>query len=109
MNYSGNAVEEVNQFTYLAGEICKNGGSDADEDCRVRQAKAAFGILLFGEIVHSQTALKYTYLKTMLYQFCCMVQALGKSPNQSPPNFKSLRTDASEAFCTFIGPILYLM
>ena len=43
---------------------------------------------LFGEIAHSQTTLKYTYLKAM-YQFCCMVQALEKSPKQSPPNFKS--------------------
>ena len=46
MNYSGNAVEEVNQFTYLAGEICKNGGRDADEDCRVTKAKGAFVTLL---------------------------------------------------------------
>ena len=29
-------VEEVSQFTYLGGEICKDGGSDADVDCRVR-------------------------------------------------------------------------
>ena len=64
---------------------------------------------LFGEIVHCQTALKYAYLKAMSYQFCCMVQALGKSPNQSPSNFKSLWTDDSTAFFTFIGPILYLM
>ena len=58
-------------------------------------------------IVHSQTALKYAYLKAMSYQFWCMVQALGKSPTQSPPNFKSLWTVASQAFFTFIGPILY--
>ena len=37
----------------------------------------------------SYPALKYAYLKTMSYQFCCMVQALGKSPKQSPPNYKS--------------------
>ena len=42
---------------------------------------------LFGEIVHSQIALAYAYLKAMPYQCCCMVQAVGKSPNQSPPNF----------------------
>ena len=42
---NGHPVEEVNQFTYLGGEICKNGGSDADVDCRVRKAKEAFGIL----------------------------------------------------------------
>ena len=35
-----------------------------------------------------------------------LVQALGKSPNQLSPNFKSLWTVASEAFFTFIGPIL---
>ena len=62
---------------------------------------------LFGEIVHAQIALKYAFLKAMSHQFCCMVQALGKSPNQSPPSFKSLGT--SEAFFTFIGPLLYLM
>ena len=45
-------VEEVNQFTYLGCEICKDGGSDAYVDCRVRQAKGALGIL-FREIVHS--------------------------------------------------------
>ena len=63
----------------------------------------------FGEIVHFQTALKFAYLKAMSYQFCCMVQALGKSSNQLPPNFKSLWTVAAEAFFTFIGPILYLI
>ena len=73
----------VADLMYLGGEICKDDGSDADVDCRVRKAKAAFG-------VHSQTALKYAYLKAMTYQFCCTVQALGKSPNQSAPNFKSL-------------------
>ena len=73
-------------------------------DCRVKKAKGAFAILwLFGEIVHSQTSLKNAYLKVMSYEFCCMVQALGKSSNQSPPNFRSLWTDASEVFSTFIG------
>ena len=42
---NGHAVDELNQFTYLSGEICKDGGSDADVDCRVRLAKGAFGIL----------------------------------------------------------------
>ena len=42
---NGQPVEELNQFTYLGGEICKNGGSAADVDCRVRQAKGTFGIL----------------------------------------------------------------
>ena len=42
---NGEPVEEVNQFTYLGSEICKDGGSDADVDCRVRKAKGAFGIL----------------------------------------------------------------
>ena len=42
---NGDPVEEVNRFTYLGSEICKDGGSDADVDCRVRQAKGAFGIL----------------------------------------------------------------
>ena len=37
-------VEEVNQFTYLGSEICKDGGSDAVVDCGVRKAKGAFGI-----------------------------------------------------------------
>ena len=45
----------------------------------------------------------------MSYQFCCMVQALWKSANQSQPNFKSLCSDASDLFFTFNGPILYLM
>ena len=36
---NGHPVEEVNQFTYLGSEICKDGGSDADVDCRVRKAK----------------------------------------------------------------------
>ena len=39
---NGHTVEE---FTYIDSEICKNGDSDADVDCRVRKAKAAFGIL----------------------------------------------------------------
>ena len=38
-------VEEVNQFTYLGSEKCKDGGNDADVDCRFRKAKGAFGIL----------------------------------------------------------------
>ena len=38
-------VEEVNQFTYLGSEICKDGNSDADMDWRVRMAKGPFGIL----------------------------------------------------------------
>ena len=42
---NGHPVEEVNQFTYLGSEICKDGGSDAYVDCRVRKAKEAFGIL----------------------------------------------------------------
>ena len=54
----------------------------------------------FGETVHFQTALKFAYVKAMSYQFCCLVQALGKSTNQSPPNFKSLWTVASDAFIT---------
>ena len=40
---NGHPVEEVNQFTYLGSEICKDGASDADVDCRVRKAKGAFG------------------------------------------------------------------
>ena len=69
-------------FTYLGSEIYKDVGSDADVDCRVRKAKEPLDYYhLFGKIVHSQTALKFA---------CCMVQALGKSPNQSPPNFKFL-------------------
>ena len=39
---NGHPVVEVNQFTYLGSEICKDGGSDADVDCRVRQAKGPF-------------------------------------------------------------------
>ena len=42
---NGHPVEEVNLFTYLGSEICKDGGSNADVDCRVRKAKEAFGIL----------------------------------------------------------------
>ena len=42
----------------------------------------------------------------MSYQFCCMVEALGKSANQSQANFKALWIDASEAFFTLISPIL---
>ena len=42
---NGHPVEEVNQFTYLGSEICKDGGSDADVNCRVRKAKEAYGIL----------------------------------------------------------------
>ena len=43
---NGHPVQEVNQFMYLGSEICKDGGSDADNvDCRVRKAKGAFGIL----------------------------------------------------------------
>ena len=38
-------MEDVNQFMYLGSEICQDGGSDADLDCRVRKAKGAFGIL----------------------------------------------------------------
>ena len=86
---NGHPVEEVNQFTYLGCEICKDGGSDADVDCRVRKAMGAFGIIspIWRNI--SFPALKFAYLKAMSYQFCCMFQALGKSPNQSP-NFNSL-------------------
>ena len=43
---NGHAVEDINHFTYLGSEICKDGGSDADVDCRVRKTKGAFGILL---------------------------------------------------------------
>ena len=42
---NGHPVEEVHQFTYLGSEINKIGGSDADVDCIVRQAKGTFGIL----------------------------------------------------------------
>ena len=42
---NGHPVEEVNQFTYLGAEICKDGDSDADVDCRGRKAKRAFAIL----------------------------------------------------------------
>ena len=92
-NLNAHPVEEVNQFTYLGSEICKDGGSDADwwiVDCRVRKVKGAFGILSPIWRNSSQRALKFAYLKAMSYQFCCMVEALGKSPNQLPPNFKSL-------------------
>ena len=64
---------------------------------------------LFGEKVHYQIALKWAYLKAMLHQFCCMFQALGKSPNQSTANLRCLWSVASIAFSTFIAPILYLM
>ena len=50
---NGHPVEEVNQLTYLGSEICKDGGSDADVDCRVSKVKAALCCHLFGEIVHS--------------------------------------------------------
>ena len=63
---------------------------------------------LFGEIVHSQRALKYAYLMAMSYQFCSMVQALGKLSNQSLPNFKSLWTDSFRSIFQ-IGPMLYLI
>ena len=42
---NGHPVEEVNQSMYVGSEKCKDGGSDADVDCRVRNAKGAFGIL----------------------------------------------------------------
>ena len=42
---NGHPVQELNQFTYLGSEICKDCCSDADVDCRVRKAKRAFGIL----------------------------------------------------------------
>ena len=42
---NGHPVEEINQFTYLVSELCKDGGSYADVDCRVRKAKGAFRIL----------------------------------------------------------------
>ena len=38
-------VVAVEQFTYLASEICMAGGSDADVECRIRKAKDAFGML----------------------------------------------------------------
>ena len=86
---NGPPVEEVNHFTHLGSEICKYGDSDADvESGRLRELLEYCH--LFEEIVHSSTALKYTYLKAMSFQFCCIVQALGKSPNSSPPKFKYL-------------------
>ena len=42
---SRHTVEEVNQSSYLGSEICKDGGSDTDVNCRVRKVKGAFGIL----------------------------------------------------------------
>ena len=42
---NGHPLEEVNQFTYLGSEICKDGGSNGDVDCSARRAKGAFGIL----------------------------------------------------------------
>ena len=42
---NAHSVEEVSQFTCLGSEKGKDGGSDADVDCRVRKAKGAFGIL----------------------------------------------------------------
>ena len=65
---NGHPVEEVKKFTYLGSEICKDGVSDADVNCRVRKAKGALEYCqVFGEIVHSQTALKFSYLKAMSY------------------------------------------
>ena len=63
-------VEDVNKFTHLGSEVCKDGGSDADVHCRVSKAKGAFGIFspIWGK-VHSQTVSKYAYLKEMSYQF----------------------------------------
>ena len=55
---NGHPVVEVYQFTFLGSKICRNGGSDADVDCRVSKAKGALEYCqLFEEIVHSQTAL----------------------------------------------------
>ena len=88
---NGHRVEEVNQFTYLGGEICEDDGSDADVDCRVRQAKGAFGIWSPIWRNSSFPSLKVRIFKSNVSnQFYCMIQALGKSPNQSQPNFKSL-------------------
>ena len=83
-------MEEVNQFTYLGREICKDCGSRLwiAESGRLREPLEYCHQL--GEIVNFQTALKFAFLKAMSYQFCCMVQALGKSLNQLPSNFKSL-------------------
>ena len=36
---NGHKVEEVNQCTYLGSEICKDGDSDANVDCKVRKTK----------------------------------------------------------------------
>ena len=36
---NGHPVEEVNQFTYLVTEICKDGGNDVDVHCRVRKVR----------------------------------------------------------------------
>ena len=90
---NGHPVKEINQFTYLGCEICKDGGSDADVTLTAESGRLRERLEYchqFGEIIHFQTALKFAYLKAMSYQFCCMVQALGKSPNELPPNFKSL-------------------
>ena len=82
-------------------------------DSRFRKAKGAFGIL--SPIWRNSSfpnSLKIRIFKgnvvSVLYQ-CYMVQALGMSPNQSPPNFKTFCTNAPEAFFTFIGQLLYLM
>ena len=42
---NGHPVEEVTLFRYLGSEICKDSGSDADVDCRIRKAKGVFGTL----------------------------------------------------------------
>ena len=109
-NSIGHPVEEVNQFTYLGAKYAR---MVAAMLMWIAESGRLRGPLeychLFGEIVHSQTAFKFAYLKAMTYQFCCLVQALGKSPNHIPPNFKSLWTVASEAFFIFILRILYLI
>ena len=56
---NGHPVEEINQFTHLASAICKDGDSDADEDCKVGKPKEAIAML-------SRKALQYAYLKAYL-------------------------------------------
>ena len=81
---NGHPVEEVNQFTYLGTERIVAGTLMwIAESGRLREPLEY--CQLFGE-----TTLKFAYLKAMSYLFCCMVQALGMSPNQLPPNFTSL-------------------
>ena len=69
LELDGEAIDKVENFTYLGSNISKDGGSDQDKQVRIRKARTALAILTpVSKVISRKTKLRIfnTSVKSVL-------------------------------------------